>query len=112
MTPLAGRLKGLRAERGGHKNRRRGALQGPRQNRHVIGLVEFPLIREIALAPRTLNDIEAFAKPLAALVHRLVEAVVGRLDKAAADAEIEPAAADQIDQRVVLGEADGIVMWK
>src|SRR5258708_17435283 len=94
MALFTGRDERLLAERGGHKDRRRRTLQRPRQNRHVVRLVESSLIREIGLAPGPFDNIEAFVETLTALVHRLVEAVVRRLDKAAADAKIEPPAAD------------------
>ncbi len=96
MAPLRGRDERFRTHCRRHENWRRGFLQRPRQNPDVVRAIKPPFVGEGRLAPRALDNLQAFVEALAAFVHRLVEAVVSRLDKATADSQIQasPARAD------------------
>src|ERR1700693_3978383 len=56
MTLLSRGDKGLRTQRGGHKDRRRRLLYRSRQNADVVHRIELPLVRERRLPPKPFDN--------------------------------------------------------
>ena len=111
QAALADRGIGVRAGRG-DADRRVRLLQRLRRHRDVLEVIVLAVVGEIRLRPRQLDDIQNFGEAVAAF--RIGDAVilVGARQTAAADAEDQPSAADVIDRRRLLGEAQRMAQWQ
>ena len=86
-----------------------GRCSGRGHHREVLDLVERAVVAEALLRPRQADDLEASSKRARFSATGTPEAVELGGDGAAADAELQPAAGEQIGGRGLLraGSADG-----
>ena len=100
--------------REGLRRRRRHAQFGPgllirlRRHRDVVEAVILALVGKPLLGPGLFQDLERLGEALAALAVIETVILVGAHDAAAADAVDQPAVADLIDRRGLLGEAQRV----
>ena len=81
-----------------------------RSQRGQAHLVVLAVVREGLLGPRARQDLEGLAAPLAAVVaaEPVADELVLVVERAAADADIQAAATQVVEQRELDGEADGM----
>ncbi len=85
-------------------------LQRPRPNRHIVVVVESTFVIQLWLSPSFDNHIEIFFEPLAQIVEWNAESQRFPFDETMTNTELQPAAAQAIKGRVVLGDAQGIMI--
>ena len=103
VAELADRRIGL-VLAGGDADFRMRLLQRPRHQGEIVEAVIAAAIRGDRLRPRCLDDVETFGETVLALLVGDAVGVVGAGKRAAANAEDQPAAADLVDRRGLLGE--------
>jgi hypothetical protein len=87
-------------------------LDGLRQDAHVLDLVARAGERQAVFSPGAADDLEALVEALARALHRDAEAAeLGRL-VAAAQAELEPPARDDVDLGPFLGNPQRMLEWR
>src|SRR5437763_1278446 len=95
---------------GAHPDRRMRPLRGRRLDDDVVEPPVMAAMRErLVRGPRLDDDVEAFVEPRVGLVHIDAEAGEFIVAVALADAEIEPAAGQEIEGRGLLGEQYRVV---
>ena len=83
-------------------------LHRARHQREILEAVVTAAIGADRLGPGLLDDVEALGETVLALLVGDAVGVVGAREGAAADAEDQPAAADLVDRRGLLGEAQRV----
>src|SRR5262249_11940117 len=95
---------------GAHPDRGVRTLGGRRLDHDIVERPVFAPMRErLVRGPRFDKYVEAFVKPRAGLIHVDAKAAELVVAIAAADAEIEPAAGEQVKRRGLLGEQYRVV---
>ena len=102
--PIDGALAG-----GGHPGGGMRALAGLGQQLDVVELPVFALVADAFVGPARQHDLDGFAEALGALGHGDAEGLELDPGEAAAGAEVDPAAGEMVEQRDLLGEAQGVV---
>ena len=97
---------------GGDADRRIGLLVGLRDQGDVVEAVVFAGVGERLPGPRPLDDLQGLGEALAAFVIGDSVILVGAHDAAAPDAEDQPAAAQLVDCRGLLGEPQRMAQWQ
>src|SRR5262245_31898637 len=98
--------------RGRHAKRRMRELIGSRRDRGILDRLEPAVVAERLSRPRVSKDLERLAKAGLALGIRDAVGVVRAHDAASADPELEPAFADLVDGRDLLGDAQRMIERK
>ena len=102
------RREGLAARRR-HSQRRMRLLVGSGRDRHLVESIELARIRKGVAFPGLEDDLQRLLEPRPALAVGNAVDVVRPRRAAAPDAEIEPALADVIDGRRLLGDAQRVL---
>src|SRR5260221_11362271 len=97
---------------GGDADRRQRLLIGLRRAGDVVEIVELAGIGKPRLGPRGFDDIEDLGEAVAAFAIRHLIGVVGADDAAASDTENQPALADLVNRRGLLGKAQRMAQWQ
>src|SRR5882724_1630815 len=105
---LADRRKGLLGV-SGHPDGRMRRLERAGRDRRVLKPVELAVVAERLAFPGLPDDLERLAEPRLTLPVCDAVAIVRARDAAAADPELEPALADVIQRRDLLGDAQRVV---
>src|SRR5271165_4042690 len=77
----------------------------PRRHGDIIEAVVFTAVAQARFAPRLFDDVEGLGKAFLAFQVRYAIGLVSPREAAAPDAEDQPAAADLVDGRRLLGQA-------